>query len=401
MAVLSFIFITLPFVVLLVPQHIEYCLFAAMLATPRLEKWRENRVGLQPSPITRSVTILIIWALAATFWAGADHRGVLIELAVVCVLGGHLLFVVRTLDNHDRNLVAASAVIGFLAAMGLFLLITILDLIVPGRLDWHRFISRQDPLHGQTAAVFTAICWPVIALIVMGRVKVAPVLGRFFIMVCLMGLTISFFRLSSLSGLLSIATGGAALLFVCWQMRLGVVVILVVVLAYLILAPTVHIWPLSVPDAQFAWISPLFQELTLWHNVAERIFVSPIFGFGFQSTISVGSELGNDAVLKAASGMAPPTNLFLLTWLHLGLIGVILFAGVLYAVCRSILGYAQTPLQAAVLSAAAMSILSPAVLGSGTWDLFWIASAWCIGAIGLLLTGDSPAPEVGPSQPAL
>jgi len=322
-------------------------------------------------------------------------------LAVVCVLGSHLLFVVRQLGNHDRNLLAASAAIGFLAAAGLFLSITIYDLIVPGRLDWHGFISRQGPLHGQTAPVFAALCWPVIALIVTGRVKVAPVLGPLFIMVCLIGLTIGFFRLSSLSGLLSIATGGAALLFVYWQMRLGVVLILVVVLAYLILAPTVHIWPLSVPDSQFAWVGPLFQELTIWHNVAERIFVSPIFGFGFQSTASVGSELGNGAVLQAASGIASSTNLFLLIWLHLGLIGVILFAGVLYAVCRSILEYAQTPLQAAVLSAAAVSILSPAVLGNGTWELFWIASAWCIGAMGLLLTDDSLVPEVRSSQSAL
>ncbi len=398
MFVLNVIFIALPFVFLLIPQYLQYGLIAGVLATPRLDVWREKYQALSLSPITRAVSLLIIWAFVTILWSSVEISGRLIELAVVSILGCHLLFTVQNLSEYERSLVATGAVLSFVATTITFLLIATLTLTVDGLLIWDQFVSEQVPLRGQSAAAYVALCWLLIGLIVTGRVKAAPVIGQFFIIVCLIGLTIGCFLLSTLPGLVSIAVGGAAFLFVSWRARLGVSVIAIVSVIYLVLAPTIHIWLAPEPDGQINWLRPISLELVAWHNTADKIFESPIFGFGFQSNVPIETELGDGVIPLHTSFLSPPRNIFLLTWLHLGLVGAIFFAGLLCAVAICILRHAQTPLQAALLTASALSILAPAVFGTGTWDVFWVASAWCIGALGYLLVGEYPSARLKPSS---
>ena len=163
-------------------------------------------------------------------------------------------------------------------------------------------------------------------------------------------------------------------------------------MGYLLLAPALHVWPPGDGELETAWTQPINRELVSWHAAADRIFTKPTFGFGFQGQVPivVVEPAADEELSVPVPLLAPPRNLFLLIWLNLGLVGALCFGFVIVAVGYSVLRAAGGPLQAAVMAAAAVSILAPAVFGAGSLGIFWLSSAWCVGAAGLLLGSSVP-----------
>ena len=149
--VLGLLFSVLPFVLLLAPNYIQYCLAGGLLATPPLDNWRASYRNLNLSPITRAIALLFIWAFATTLWADAIRTEQLIELTLLSVLGLHLLFALRSLDQHERDLIGVWAILSFVAVTVLFLLITSMNLIFPVGVNWNPFDVRRSPVGPQSA----------------------------------------------------------------------------------------------------------------------------------------------------------------------------------------------------------------------------------------------------------
>ena len=105
-----------------------------------------------------------------------------------------------------------------------------------------------------------------------------------------------------------------------------------------------------------------------------------------------------------------PHNIPLHIWLELGLVGIILYLGIIFGIGRIIWTWRGPPVWAAALGASTISYLAVSSLSFGAWQNWWLATAWLTAGIfvlarksheqgGTSAAASSPASLVGPNTP--
>jgi O-antigen ligase len=219
------------------------------------------------------------------------------------------------------------------------------------------------------------IVWPAaLALERLGRPWLGVILALLF--------TIASFKLTAASSTLAMILSLAVLGLGWWRIAIA---------RGLVAIGIVAAFALIVPGAILAYdhaglgtslFSPLDRQhqfsgghrLEIWHFAAQKTLDRPFLGHGINSSRFV----PNDGAVSAFQPPDKPVitlhphDAFLQVWLELGLVGVILAAGLLLTALGAIGGWAPGPARFALASYAAALVI--AGLAFGIWQTWWMAT---------------------------
>ena len=375
--VLGTLYLILPFIIYFAPNILAYWVVAAILAIPSQNQWSKVVPRLSLGLATRAMAMLMIWIALSLIWTPVDSAGKALNLLTFAMFGAGFVFAILGLTEADRLLVRNATLFGFMLA-ALCISIDIVTNFGISRLALGREWSPNTSNLARSVAALVAISWPLLGVLAIGRSRLSVSQGTAVAGLALIALIFASFQLQGLISLLAFGLGGLTLLLVHWKPSLGLSVIGLVFISYLVLAPTIHMLPLATALAEMPIQTPLAWEyrFEIWHSTALQIFENPGIGLGFD-----GSQSLNEVVLVMRGLERPaipghPHNLFLQIWLELGIVGVALFATLLIGILAFIWSKMRSPLQAGLLTAALVTYLIQAVLNFGTWEAWWIATAW-------------------------
>jgi O-antigen ligase len=185
---------------------------------------------------------------------------------------------------------------------------------------------------------------------------------------------------------IALVAGFAAFLAVYLWPRAGLTLIGVAAVGYLLLAPTIHIWPSFGVDAPSTeWQA----RAALWRDTSHRIYDNLVLGHGFASARQISPVVGEtDGPQRPVP--AGPHNLFLQIWYELGLVGAILFSALFVVVLgdagRARIGRIERGLAASLF----VVFLTIGTASFGLWEAWWLAAVWL--GVGLLGLANDAAP---------
>lgn len=387
-SVFGVLFLLLPLFIAFAPKGLEVWVGLTILALPRMETWPSLatwRFGL----IARVLLLLFLWALITLYWSPVPGVEKLFRLAAVCFVGGLSLMSLAALDWPARDHVRTRLIICLVVVAVLLTFETLTGLRfgmwLSGDFD---FDARL--LHiGRSSAAVTVMAWVPLVLIARQQTGIAGLRGPIIASVVLLLLLVNVFMLQAFASALALALAPLAFLLVYWRRRVGLTILGTVIIGYLFLAPTIHIWPSDSQEEGVSTFLPVsWQDRSeIWRLTAEKIFENPIFGHGFDSA----RELGQANVTMAGVGgqeiPLQPHNAFLQVWLELGLIGVLLLAALIGAILIGIGMARASPARCGVYAAVLASYLVIALISFSAWQTWWMACAWLAAGILSLLGG--------------
>ena len=375
--VLSTLYLLLPFVMYFAPQGLAIWVMLTIFAAPSPSNWLNALRTLRLGPGLGSIILLVVWACISLVWSPTDTQDHVFFLSTLVVFGAIFIATMRALSDRDRLQVRHVTIVSVIIAAALMLTEALTNYGLNRVILGHDIFEAKQQAE-RSVGVLVAISWPLLGVLAVGRGNLPFWSGTLVVCFALCAFAFAAFQLQGFPSLAAFTLGGFALLVVHTTPRFGLTVIGAAALVYLFLAPVLHMIPitqlLDSPSLQL----PLSWEyrLQIWGNAAQAIYQQPVAGLGFDAAHTLG-----DAALQMR-GMEWPAmplhsqNMVLQIWLELGLVGISLIA-VLFVSLLSFIWYRMRfPLQAGLLTAALVSYSLEAVLGFGTWDTWWIATAW-------------------------
>ena len=375
--VLAILYVILPLIIYFAPNTLSYWLFATVLALPPQKWWSQILGRLSLGLATRAIILLIVWIAISLIWTPIGAAVKATNLLLVSVFGVGFVFSVLGLSENDRLLVRNTTLVGFSLAILLMLVDVVSNFALSRAIygnDWSPIVDQA----ARSVAALVALSWPLIGVLAIGRSHLSAAQGTLVAGLTLAAFAYASLELQGLISLLAFGLGGITLLLVHWRPRFGISLIGAAFVGYLILAPTIHMLPLTVLVSELPMQTPLAWEyrLGIWHSTALQIFENPALGLGFDGSSSLNEVMLVMRGLERPAIPGHPHNLFLQVWLELGLVGVALIASLLVGLLGFIWSKVRSPLQAGLFAAALVTYLIEAILNFGAWEIWWIATAW-------------------------
>ncbi len=398
-SVFSALFLLLPLFLIFAPKGLVVWMVLAILALPRIEAW-PSLAAWRFGPLARVVVLLFLWAFITLAWSPVPSFQKLLSLAAFCIVGGLWLVSLGALDWPARERVRTRLMICFIFAAAFLTLEAVTSLRLGMRLSGEfSFASRLAHI-ARSAAAVTVTAWAPLALMAREQMGVHFLRGPAVAFAILIILLLDALYLEAYACVVALIVGPLAFLLVYWRRRLGLAIMGSIIIGYLFLAPTLHIWPLEQNEGGIRSTLPLSWQhrIEIWHKTSEKIFENPVFGHGFDSARVMGQESVDVAGKMMQVIPVHPHNAFLQVWLELGLVGVLLLAALIGLMLVGIGSARSGRVRSGVHAATLASYLVIALISFGAWQTWWIAAAWLAAGI-LLLLGGNPRKQL--SQPAL
>jgi len=243
---------------------------------------------------------------------------------------------------------------------------------------------------GRGQVSYAQLLWPVAALLML-RIKRGWVLA----LMAFLGLLISAHinNLSIIFPALILAGGLAGLAY--WKPKLGIGLAFAIAIASIAFAPLLGLL-LSFIDAELMRKFPLSWEhrLRIWAYSWELIQQAPLVGNGFDASRAYEALIfrapdSRDIVVMSMH----PHNIGLHIWLETGLVGVLLSAGFLLTLMKTVLNLCKTSVQAFGVTGLIVTVAASGAVTVGVWQHWW----WALIAIAaslLCLTSQSQPKSV-------
>lgn len=397
-SVFGVLFLLLPLFIVFAPKGLVVWIGLTILALPRMETW-PSLATWRFSPIAGVVLLLFLWALITLYWSPVPGVEKLLWLAVVCFVGGLSLISLGALDWPARDHVRTRLIICLVVITVLLTFETLTGLRfgmwLLGDFDFNARLSHI----GRSGAAVAVMAWVPLVLIARRKTWTAGLRGPIIASVVLLFLLVDVVILQAFASALALTLAPLAFLLVYWRRRVGLSILGALIIGYLFLAPTIHIWPLEQQEEGVRTSLPFSWQYRIetWRSTAEKIFENPIFGHGFDSVRELGQANVTMAGVVAQEIPLHPHNAFLQVWFELGLIGVLLLAALICLILIGIGSARASPARSGVYAAVLASYLVIALISFSAWQTWWIACAWLAAGILSLLGG---RPRVTSSAPA-
>jgi exopolysaccharide production protein ExoQ len=268
---------------------------------------------------TKWIALFLLWSGVSLFWTHADSK--MVALGYLCLFSAGVIVVIAQMRLMPATELVTIATNGFVAGASALVLIAVATYSGSGRLG--------DPglLHPNTLGKETAIG----ALFAMHRFRQTnSARAKFWWSVVGFGLLCGLATTVSKTSLLAFVLA-SFIYFVAgkrsWQMKVtsAVLLILVAASAFVVLAPQLDSYSRQQHGAALETLSG---RLPVWQETIEMIREHPIAGYGFLSFRDYGPQLFNVRVVHAH-------NEWLHIWFSLGLVGVVLAAGIYISYFRT------------------------------------------------------------------
>lgn len=375
---------------------------AGLCLTTAIVTRKLGNLFFKPNELHWSIAALLVWSAATTIWS-PNAQLALVKIGIAATLLFACSMVTAAIMNEPRSgivRIAEGLWLGLMIGLTYFLVETLShqsikisvyntlglgpdDLKPPGFFIWEngRLVDINNDDMTRNTTPITLLVWPA----VLAAISSTPASRSRFVATVLGGLTLAAVIASTHeASKVALAVGLIAFLLArhapSWTNRLMAAGWLIGCLGMLPLALLAH--RLDLHNA--AWLQPTAQiRISIWHQTAERTLAQPFLGIGVHGTYVVGPTLGRTN-LTAAGELRPPGlsrhahNIYLQTWLELGLVGAILLSGVGLCLLRIIsrLRSELRPYAHATFACAAVI----AGLAYGMWQI------WYMSLFGLAIT---------------
>ena len=390
--------ILFPIVAIFSPQALVLLLVATSLA---LLFDGRNRVGILTAlprlPIL-FIAALAAWSLVTVSWSPdpLTSIGLWGRVAGITLCGMLLVASARKLTQYERVKLDGA----FVAAGVLFVVLFAFELVTAGILSraaialwkdftpWESDMPRMSILLNRASVALAIISW-LCALAIFRRYSVRWA-GLFMVIVL-----INLFAQNVLASPVALLCGAAIFAIVYGNSRWGVTALLVA-LFVVNLGLFVTVSEVAQMDREEAvpldinnsWMQRIYILDFVYDRVAER----PLFGWGFDASREIGRDVVSGPRLRpgvfSTVSAIPlhPHNQWAQVWLELGLLGLLLSAGlVVTMLIRISTLHAGRSIIATAVAAATVYLLI-GNLSFGMWQNWWLAIAWlCAGFLTLLV----------------
>ncbi|WP_293868538.1 O-antigen ligase family protein [uncultured Alsobacter sp.] len=339
--------------------------------------WRTDRI--------LTVATAAFFAVAAVTLAWTPEKPEAAEVLAVHV--GLPVLLGLWLAGQPRPAVGGAWLV--LLPAGLMLAAVILFVEMRTGLVLHRLArANLNPSKMNQATVVAVLwLWPV-ALIA------ARTLGRVAAGVLVAAVALAVFASESETAKLALIVGLAAGLVFLLRWRWLVAALAVAVALFVMMQP---FWPTILDNVLSQSALDALQQgharerLVIWRSFAAAVGMKPIFGFGFDSsgTIGFGPLLSLfPEALRVGIRDSHPHNMALQIWVELGVVGAALAA---FALARATLLMGRhTPSARAAAAACIGSALLVAAVGYGAWQAWWVTA---LAMLPVLLKLADPQPD--------
>ena len=329
--------------------------------------------------------LFLVWTMVSSTWSPAPLDALAASVKIVILtLVGLFAFVSTMVTPLGRESLAAKAVICAPFVASFFLC---LESWSSGALG-----PLMNPSY-QRDLVFTSRGSAALAILTPAVVALMPRGNRFpWVAGLLVALAfVAVVPLPMSTSVLALAGGlvvGAGVWFLGpWMLRGAVVLVIGAMLA------SPWVFTQAVTQASFGdrladVPTSLQHRLGIWEFAATRTLDRPLFGHGFDASREIDrAERGLVHLTTPGLNWDPermplhPHNIALQLWLELGVIGIVLFSGLLVAVAQAIQRAGGDRVRMAAHSATLISVLVFMSLSFGAWQSWWIAMLWIMAIV--------------------
>ena len=330
----------------------------------------------------RFLLLFMAWIFLSLLWSqvGLNDFWAASSVLLLCAAGFIFMAVIGALNDHQSR-IAHTVLIGACTTMvGLFLFEYLTDGVfakyLKGRTNYHiDFIGRG-------LSILISVIWPVIALILMRKGK--KIWAGFLIVIA--GATA--YQYPNEAMFLGLVIGFFTFIASLWMRRATVVFVFGAFMLLVITGPKIAHTIMNVPTVKEKVVSVLGHRqhrLNIWEFVSSKIEDRPLVGYGFEMSRHFGAE-ENQYFIETREQFGHsrwrlklplhPHNIPFQIWLELGLIGIILYLGIIFGICQIIWTWRGPPVWAAALGASTASYLTASSISFGAWQSWWLATAW-------------------------
>lgn len=340
----------------------------------------------------------VAWSAISLVWTLVPERGTttVLRLALVAVCILYLTDSARRLSHDEQRRfgkwLVTGSVIGFVLTVVAFA-----NTEVPGR--WIRGEALLgNELYGlnRNATVIAIMVWPVALVVAQlyGRYVAAGIIGFGALALFILAPATPLFAF--IIGVLAFALTWLSQAWGRRMLTLGFVISVAVVPFLDVLVPIANELLLSV----MTWPNSEVHRFAIWRFVSERIFETPIFGWGIEASRAIpGGDtqlfLFSDDTGQTLTGRAMPLhphNAVIQVWLELGLVGVMLLGALFALIMRSIRHFAGSRAVTATIVATTSCAFAIAQLGFGIWQGWWMST---LGITAVILVALAPRARGG------
>jgi exopolysaccharide production protein ExoQ len=402
LAVYLLAFLFLPLASIAAAQIWVLAVVAALaVAVARLR--RGTLLQLSVGPLAMLLAMLAIWGALTAVWSIAPERSIAtagrLFLVAVCITV--LIQAAIDLDPEERRHCAR-----FLAAGTAFGIVVILvEVVTSGAiavlLDSEAQLGHELDRLNRTGSVVAMLVWPaaLVTAQLYGRYRAAAVIAF-----CAIVLVI----VAPRSPLVAFVIGSGAFAVGWLSQRWGKRFLLAGFLVAVVIVPFLDAITTPIVDFLVANVAAPNSEvhrLRVWEFASSRILERPLGGWGLDTARVVP---GSDQMLPLfAHGTGPivtgkaiplhPHNALIQVWLELGLVGVLVVAGLFVLIVAAIPESTRNHAGPAVAIAAAATGFAVAELGFGIWQGWWMAA---LGVTAVIVTATVTSRIVEPIDAA-
>ena len=349
------------------------------------------------------------WAFLSLIWDNGSLQELWAAFAVLilCIAGLLFMAAISTLDKRQSQIMQTVMIVSCAVMIGLFLF----EFFTGGALA--RYLKGRANPHldfiGRGGSIMISIIWPVTFLILTRHGKAAWIVA-FFI-----AAGSATYLYPNEVMFLGFLTGGLTFVACLWFRRKAVVLLFSVFVIAILLEPYIFRTIINVPALKERGITISFQfyhRLNILQFVSQKVWERPILGHGFKASRRIGkvqqrayealmvktkkeiargdwdhlSKLDRKKMVTISHHLLPlhPHNIPMQIWLELGLVGIILYLGIIFGIGWIVWTWRGPPIWAAAVSASTASYLTVSSISFGAWQNWWIATAWLTAGIFVL-----------------
>ena len=275
----------------------------------------------------------------------------------------------------DKNFIYLGVALG-----GLVLLIAFVWALVTGQSLWGSYYFDPLTTLNNSSVILSLFVWPLICVFF----RNPSIIGGLVIA----GAVVMIALLPSTAALGALVVGGVVVLVRRIAGKLGGAAIVLMTVFMVIMAPySIKALNVNGPSAR-EWVNDTSSalpysarhRLAMWAFAAEKIDVKPWLGWGFGASRFIPQE---DHRLAPNMEIMPlhPHNLVLQTRLELGIPGVLILAGLVFAIFYRLLSFNDDGWKSGLAMAPAASWFFVANVSYGMWQSWWIATAFLLAIV--------------------
>ncbi|WP_162913299.1 O-antigen ligase family protein [Rhodospirillaceae bacterium SYSU D60014] len=361
---------------------------------------RRNALQALATPLSLALVAFLLWAALSSAWAPDPMRSITLVARCTLLFAAGLVCVTAAarMTLSERQVAVCGVALGGAIMLLLLAIETVSDAaltrLVRG-MDMETLIARKNgaPL-SYGATLLTVFCWP--ALLAVARLKGHRLALLLFLPIPLV-LGFQWITASTVA----IGFGMAVFLLVyAWpRTTLGLlfgafaVSIIAAPLLPPILASTANI------EANAEYLPLSWQHrIEIWQFAAEKAAERPLAGWGFDATRVLG-RIAESEIFSGGTLALHPHNLSLQLWIELGGIGALLVVGFGFLLFRWLWRNSDDRATAATAAATLTCYLVYAQISRGAWQNWWLATAWLLAVVLLVVAPFRPAGRV--NEPSL